>query len=193
MFIFFPSFIVEVNTDTDCHLSYEPIGRSVSIAKLDYIQPIQAPSPSASTTVATTPSAPAVVKDEDDNNDVMPTYVAHWPKRPSAPPTPPFNMSLIPPPAFLTLLRDLDHDDLIQCIYSLELTAISTPDSHDNNSTPPADATKVRSAPKELNCMSENKIQAYLHHPESCFPPIRPCNTPNASDSKKVFTSEELH
>ncbi len=193
MFIFFPSFIVEVNTDTDCHLTFKPIGRLASIPKLDYVQPIQAPSPSASTTIATTPSAPAVVKDKDDNNNVMPMYAAHWPKRPLAPPTPPFNMSLIQPPAFSTHLQDLDCNDLIQHIYSLEHAAISTPDSHDDNSTPPADATKVQSAPKELNCMSENEIQAYLHYPESCFPPIRPCNTPNASDSKTVFTPEELH
>ncbi len=76
MFIFFPSFIVKVNTDTNCHLSYEPIGRLASIAKLDYVQPIQAPSPSASTTAAMTPSASAVVEDEDDNDDDMPTYAA---------------------------------------------------------------------------------------------------------------------
>ncbi len=193
MFVFFPSFIIKVNTDTDCHLSYEPIGRSASIAKLDYVQPIQAPSPSASTTVAMTPSAPAVVKDEDDNDNVMRTYAAHWPKRPSAPPTPPFNMSLIPPLALLTRLRDLDHDNLTRHIYSLEHATVSTPDSHDNNSTPPADTTKVQSAPKELDCMSESEIQAYLHHPESRFPPIRPCDTLNASDSKTVFTPEELH
>ncbi len=77
MFVFFPSFIVKVNTDTNCHLSYEPIGRSASIAKLDYVQPIQDSSPSASATVTTTPSAPAVVEDEDDNDNVMPTYAAH--------------------------------------------------------------------------------------------------------------------
>jgi hypothetical protein len=158
MFVFFPSFIVKVNTDTNCHLSYKLIGRSASITKLDYVQPVQAPSPSASTTVVMTPSAPAVVEDEDDNDDVMPTYAAHWPKRPSAPPTSPFNMSLIPPPAFSTRLRDLDRNDLIQRIYSLEHAAVSTPDSQYDNSTTPADATKVRTVPKELDCMSENKI-----------------------------------
>jgi hypothetical protein len=113
MYIFCPSFIVKVNTDTHCHLSYEPIGRSTSTNKLDYVQPVQAPSPSASTTAATTPSAPTVVEDEDNHDDVMPTYTAHWPEMPLAPSTPPYNMSLIPPLAFLTRRRDLDCNELI--------------------------------------------------------------------------------
>jgi hypothetical protein len=108
MYVFFPSFIIKVNMDTDCHLSYEPIRRSTSIDKLDYVQPVQAPSPSASTTAATMPSAPTVDKDEDNHNDFMPTYAAHWPKMSLAPSTPPYNMSLIPPPAFSICLRDLD-------------------------------------------------------------------------------------
>jgi hypothetical protein len=41
--------------------------------------------------------------------------------------------------------------------------------------------------------MSKAEIQTYLQHPESHFPPICPCDTPNASDSKMAFTPEELH
>ncbi len=108
MYVFFPSFIIKVNMGTNCHLSYEPIRCSTSINKLDYVQPVQAPSPSASTTAAMMPSAPTVAKDEDNHNDVMPTYTAHLPKMPSAPSTPPYNMSLIPPPAFSTCLQDLN-------------------------------------------------------------------------------------
>ncbi len=40
MYVFFPSFIVEVNTTTDCHLSYEPIGRSSTMPSINYVQPI---------------------------------------------------------------------------------------------------------------------------------------------------------
>jgi hypothetical protein len=183
MFIFFPSFIAKVNTDTDCHLSYEPIWRSAPISKLDYVQPVQAHSLSASTTAKTTPSTPAVVEDEHKNNNVMPTYTVHWPMRPPAPTTPTFDMSLIPPPAFLACLWDLDCNELIQRIYSLKHISVTTPDAQDDNSTTPAVVTNAQSAPKELKCISEDKIQTYLHHPESCFPPIRPCDTPNASDS----------
>ncbi len=193
MFVFFPSFIVKVTMDTDCHLSYEPIGHSTPISKLNYVQPVQAHSLSASTTAKTTPSAPAVVKDEHDNNNVMPMYAAHWPKRPPAPTTLAFDMSLIPPPAFLACLWDLDCDKLIQRIYSLKHVSVTMPDAQDDNSTTPAVVTNARSMLKELKCMSKDKIQTYPHHPESCFPPICPCDTPNASDSKMAFPPEELH
>jgi hypothetical protein len=143
MYIFFPSFIVKVNMDTDCHLSYELIGRSTSIDKLDYVQPVQAPSPSASTTATTTPSTPTVVEDEDNHNEIMPTYVAHWPKMLLTPSTPPYNMSLIPPPAFSTRLQDLDSNELIRRIYSLEHIAAPTPNVHANTSPIPADSTKA--------------------------------------------------
>jgi hypothetical protein len=39
MHVFFPSFIIEVDTSTDCHLLYEPIGRAACLADLDYVQP----------------------------------------------------------------------------------------------------------------------------------------------------------
>jgi hypothetical protein len=61
MYIFFPSFIVEVNMEKDCHLSYKPFGCLASISNLYYIQPVQASSPSASSTAAMIPSALAVV------------------------------------------------------------------------------------------------------------------------------------
>jgi hypothetical protein len=96
MYVFFLSFIVKVNMDTNCHLSYEPIGCSTSIDKLDYVQPVQPPSPSASTTVTTTPSAPAVVEDEDNDSNVMPSYATHWPKKPATPPMPTYDLSPTP-------------------------------------------------------------------------------------------------
>jgi hypothetical protein len=191
MYLSFPSFIVKVNTDTDCHLSYEPNGRLTSIDKLDYVQPVQAPSPSASTSTATMPLAPTVVKDQDNHDDVMPTYAAHWPKMPLAPSTPTYNMSLIPPPTFSTCLQDLNRNKLIQRIYSLEHAAAPTPNVHADTSPTPADSAKVQCAPKALDCMSVEEIHTNLHHPHSCFPPIRPCDTPNASDSKKGIHSGE--
>jgi hypothetical protein len=39
IFVFFPMFIVEVDTATDSHLSYELIGHSGKLLSLDYLQP----------------------------------------------------------------------------------------------------------------------------------------------------------
>ncbi len=80
MYIFFPSFIIKVNTATDCHLSYKPIGRSTTMSSLDYAQPIQTLS-SASNTDAD-PSAPSVFEDHEEEDYYLPTYAPHWPKKP---------------------------------------------------------------------------------------------------------------
>jgi hypothetical protein len=39
MHVFFPTFILEVDTTTDCHLHYAPIGRGARLPDLDYVQP----------------------------------------------------------------------------------------------------------------------------------------------------------
>ncbi len=57
MHVFFPSFIMEVKTATDCHLYYKPIGRACRLADLDYVQPKYVTNRSASAT-ATTPVPP---------------------------------------------------------------------------------------------------------------------------------------
>jgi hypothetical protein len=61
MYVFFPSFIVEVNTTTGCHLLYKPIRQSTTMLTLDYVQPVQTSNSSSNT--AATPSLPAVIKD----------------------------------------------------------------------------------------------------------------------------------
>jgi hypothetical protein len=37
MFVIFPTFILEVDTTTDCHLIYEPCGPTVPLIQLDYV------------------------------------------------------------------------------------------------------------------------------------------------------------
>jgi hypothetical protein len=39
MHVFFPTFIMEVDTATDCHLHYAPLGRTCGLPDLDYVQP----------------------------------------------------------------------------------------------------------------------------------------------------------
>ena len=182
MYVFFLSFIVEVDTATDCHLSYAPIGRATKMSSLAYVQPIQAHS-SASATVST---PPAVI--EADDNDVppvaLPTFVSHWPKKPIAPPAPPNVLPFIPPPAYSVRLKDLTREELIQRLYSVE--HVHCPDDGDN-------VPAQRCPPVPLECMPDEEIVATLHHPNSRLPPVRPCDTPNASETKRTYTPEELH
>ena len=41
--------------------------------------------------------------------------------------------------------------------------------------------------------MEREEILTLLHHLNTSPPAIRPCNTPNASDTKSHWTAEELH
>ena len=182
MYVFFPSFIVKVDTATDCHLLYAPIGRATKMSSLDYVQPIQAHN-SASATASTTPPAPAVIEDDDDDvpPEVLPTYVSHWPKKPPAPPAPPLVVPFIPPPTYSVRLKDLTRDELIQRLYSLE---------HPNDD----DCVQAQHSPTaKLECMSDEEIIATLHHPNTRLPSVRPCDTPNSLETKRTYTPEELH
>ena len=182
MYVFFPSFIVEVDTATDCHLSYMALGRSTTLSSLDYVQPIRSPH-TASATASIPPTAPAVIKDDDDDvpPDLLPTYAPHWPKKPPTPPSTPVDLSLIPPPAYSVRLKDLDRDELIQRLFLVE-------HAPGNPNTP------VKSSPPiTLVCMTDDEIVTQLHHPNSCPPPVRPCDTPNSSETKTTYTPEKLH
>jgi hypothetical protein len=70
MYVFFPSFIIEVDTATNCHLRYQPLGRTLGLADLDYVQPKH--TPSASTTAAT-PSPPVTIEPDDSDLDTRHT------------------------------------------------------------------------------------------------------------------------
>ncbi len=76
MHVFFPTFIMEVDTATDCHLRYEPIRCACRFADLDYVQPKCVYDKSAS--VMTTTIQPLATIEQDDNPVDLPTYVPHW-------------------------------------------------------------------------------------------------------------------
>ena len=39
MHVYFPGVVLTVNTSSDCHLSYEPLGKTVALSLLHYVQP----------------------------------------------------------------------------------------------------------------------------------------------------------
>ena len=179
MHVFFPSFILKVDRATDCHLQYVPDGRVAQLSELDYVQPKSAPQRSVLATAATTQAVltPALIE-PDDGLDDQPSFASHWPKRPSSPPHPPLDMSLLPPSKYTKSLKDMDQEELISRLYSLE--------SQQDQPSKPA-----TTAPLEY--MSSEDIVSSLHHSDKPPPAICPCDTPNASDTKYHFTAEELH
>ena len=188
MHVFFPTFILEVDTATDCHLEYRPLGRLARLPDLDYVQPTSISlqnTPARASTSRPDPPPPVTIKPDDakvapdDTIDI--TYASHWPKRPPSPCPHPVDISLLPPKQYTWSLLELDRDKLIRRLYTLESKSDQSPPQPPGRSTSP------------LVCMSSDNIVAHLHHPGTNPPAIRPCNTPNASDTKSHFTADELH
>ena len=182
MHVFFPNFIMEVNTATACHLLYAPIGCSCGLPDLDYVQPKFLTIRSSSAMSSSIEHAPATIEPDNNDSDVSPTFVSHWPKRPPSQHHQPLDLSHLPPSTYTKNLKDLDRDELIQRLYSLEV------DKSSLDASPP---TENNTAP--LVCMEHDNIIAQLHHPNTTPPTIRPCDTPNPSDTKSTWTAEELH
>ena len=105
-YVFFPTFILEVDTVTNCHLQYAPLGRTTSLADLNYVQPKFLNDSSASTV------SPLLVTLTPDDN--VPHPVTPTPEEDVDP------ISNFPPPEYSISLQDLDRDELIQRLYSLE-------------------------------------------------------------------------
>jgi hypothetical protein len=114
MYVFFPMFILKVDTATNCHLQYAPLGRTTTLADLDYILPKFLQYSSASAAVP----LPVAINPEDDVD--LPSYSSHYPKKPPMPPTPIYDLSNLPPPEYSISLKDLDKEELIQRLYLLE-------------------------------------------------------------------------
>ena len=127
IFVWFPDFVLTVDTSTDCHLSYAPLGRASSLPDCHYVQPRCAASSSSSATEKSDPEAEFV------------TYAAPHPKGgPSRPST-----SSKP----VHLLSTASRDDILR----------------------------------------------HLHKPGSVLPEVRPCDTPNGSDTQRRWSAEQLH
>jgi hypothetical protein len=196
IYVFFLTFIVKVDTATDCHLSYEPIGHSGKLPSLDCVQPKTVTTSASNTTLM--PSAPAVIEDDQDVDNTIPVkFACHWPKQLPLPPSPQYNLSLILPTSYLVSLKDLTWDELISQLYSVEFPESSSPlpdsSSHKTVTVYNTIDSSSNSEPLTLECMSMEDIMAHLYHPGSRPPPVRPCNTPNGSESKTSCTPEELH
>jgi hypothetical protein len=72
MLVYFPTFVLLVNTSTNCHLSYEPLGCNAPLSTLHYVQPWCAPTlypskVSPSTCNAMAVPDPVFVADDDSS------------------------------------------------------------------------------------------------------------------------------
>jgi hypothetical protein len=106
MLVYFPRFVLLVDTSSNCHVSYKPLCRAATLDTLHYVQPRCPPSlypseqPPLSCRVTHTP---ALIKDDSSVMDVSSN---------AAPPTNPTAVPLEPPPS-PTSVAALSHPDAL--------------------------------------------------------------------------------
>ena len=173
VYVFFPHFILEVDTSTDCHLRYQALGRTCGLPEVDYVQPKRPliVGEHTASEAAKTPTLPP---------PLMPTFASHNPKQPPRPPSPQPNIDIDHLQSqikdYTVSLKDMSREELVEKLYTFEHPP----------ATPPSPKTL-------LSTMSKDEIAEHLHHPDSSMLPIRPCDTPNGSDTKTHYSGEELH
>jgi hypothetical protein len=162
--VYFPMFVLPVDTSVEGHLSYKSLSTSTPINTLQYVQPWCPPSlyplevvPSLSTA---TPSLPSPALIEDDTFTVLPIVDLVLPD----PSVPPFAMDL---GSFLSQLQVLEE-------------AVGKLSSSPSDSLPPTSSNELLSENDAvqdshlLSTMTSNKVAPLLHHPGTSFPSIHP-------------------
>ena len=187
--VYFPTFVLSVDTAVDSHLSFESLGRSAPLYTLDYVQPrcppalypsevapalsTAAPSPvlQGALTADDASASPALIADDDAS---------------ASPVLAPID-SVINMQHLSSTLQSLT--DAVQ-----RFTASSPPAPLPTAVSPPSTtAADDLPSPRLLSTMSLEDILRLIHHPDTPLPSVRPCDTSNASDKKTHWTSEELH
>ena len=202
MHVYFPGLVLSVDMSTDCHLSYEPLGKSVPLSSLHYVQPRCAPilypdegsAFRASTGLSTSSKlcesdAPVVIEDNSQRSDSD----GDPPQDHDSGSDLPTFTSFVPKQVRQTHSKTFSADDL--AIISKHLQGLlgnmnPPPPSPPSDSDPPVLAPV---APRLLSTLSQEDVVKLIHRPGSNLPPVRPCDRSNGSDTKTHWTSEELH
>ena len=213
MLVYFPSFVLSVDTSSDCHLSYEPLGSLASLESLHYVQQRCSPSlyPSELTALhnakVCSPSPDIVPNDgsstdgdvgggdDDLDGDGLIWSHPHMPKciRPPSPmppviipddtSSPSLPSPLDAPPPSFDFKSVLDH----LCSLANAVQDLSRPVTQADLAADPLPPSPL------LSALPPEKIVELFHHPASILPAVRPCNTANASDTKTHWSAEEIH
>ncbi len=194
MHVYFPGLVLSVDTSTDCHLTYKPLGKSAPLSTLHYVQPCcpptMYPDENSAFWATTVSPAPVLVVENDDG------LVALDPVSPQLGVLPtvesPSFRSVVPKRGPVTKAPPFSADDIASISQHLKLLSDCLSGLADSPSpvSPPAPEPV---APKLLSSLSPDEVVWLVHRPGSSPPPVRPCNRSNGSDTKMHRTSEELH
>jgi hypothetical protein len=195
--VYFPTFVLSVDTAVDCRLSFDPLGQSAPLPTLDYVQPHSpaAVYPSevspALSNATPSPVSPALVEDDDNNDVPLPTLPSWLAPDSSKMPSPDVDLSVLSN----HLKRLMDAVNRLTLAPTPVISSSPSPldiDAEEPSSPPNGEPTDLPTS-RLLSTMTSKKITILLHHPGTTFPSVRPCDTANSSDTKTHWSAEELH
>ncbi len=183
--VYFPSFVLSVDTAVNCYVSFTPLGTSAPLHALDFLQPRCAPSTYLVTPVPAvsnaTPSQflPTLIERVDNDDNVLPDGA------PSPPSRSPVDLS--------DISWQLHHltsmvDNFTSASPSLVDPPVPTP-SPSVDVSPTFPVVDDESPSRLLSTMSPTEIANLLYREGSLFPSVRPCDTANGSDTKTHWSS----
>jgi hypothetical protein len=179
--VYFPTFILSVNTSKDCH--------SASLNTLHYVQPHCAPSLYPLELASHKASkSPAVIEDDSSMSVGSEELIWSYPQpkcpRPAQPPSP---VSVADTPLPRANLNSVSTQlcSLANAVSSLMPPASTHP--------PNDDSCKPWSSPVLASTMSREEIISLLHRKGSSLPSVHLCDMANGLDTKPHWTAEELH
>jgi hypothetical protein len=194
MHVYFPGVVLSVDTSTNCHLFYEPLGKLAPLSTLHYVQPRCPPTiylDKDSAFWAKTDSSDPVLNEGDCTTVVR--------MNPPAPvviePTPTLLLfhSIVPKRGPLPKVNPFSADNIATITQHLKLLSdhLSGIAASSSLGSSPQDSGPV--APKLLSSLSPNEVVHLVHRPGSLPPLVRPCDWSNGLNTKTHWTSEELH
>ncbi len=190
MHVYFPGVVLSVDMSTNCHLSYEPLGKSAPLSSLHYVQPrcppvlYPAESSAFRARAGAEPSPelclsgnPVLIEDNgliaqvacDVNNDSPPPIVDAELELPTF-------FSLVPKQLCRAKLTTFLVDDL--ALISKHLQVLSDWLSGLTVSLSPSLGLDPV-APKLLSSLSHEAVVRLVHRPGSALPPVCPCDWSN--------------
>jgi hypothetical protein len=200
MLVCFPTFLLTVDTFSDCHLSNKPLGCCTPLDILHYVQPQCPPTlyplelESSAPLLCKASHVPGPALIEDEQGDLLSGGLDQ--SMVSLPPHLPV-CGILPAP------QPTNADNLNFSTISLQLTSLAKAISNlppspllflpaDAPTSEPTSATPAK-PPRFFSTLPCDAIIKLIHCEGTDLPSVRPCDTANTLDTKTHWTSEELH
>jgi hypothetical protein len=198
--VYFLTFVLSVDTSKDCRLSFKSLGGSAPLDSLHYVQPQCAsllyPSKIASHLAS---KSPAIIKD-DSASDGLDVLTWHYPQPKCVSIKQPHSLVLVlDNPS--TSLSSTTLDLVLAQLHSLTEAVSSLLPNFSQDKPTPVPISPAVQPPSQESCaspvlastMTRDEIIKLLHHGESALPSVHPWDTANTSNTKTLWSAEELH